>query len=72
LRQSLPREGQRRRVDRAQLRRVLDQLAKSDVLSLDRLARSTRDLLNTLATITANCAGFRSLSMTHVSYTQMF
>jgi DNA invertase Pin-like site-specific DNA recombinase len=56
----------------AQLRRVLDQLAKSDVLSLDRLARSTRDLLNTLATITANCAGFRSLSMTHVSYTQMF
>jgi DNA invertase Pin-like site-specific DNA recombinase len=54
------------------LRRVLDQLAKSDVLSLDRLARSTRDLLNTLATITANCAGFRSLSMTHVSYTQMF
>jgi DNA invertase Pin-like site-specific DNA recombinase len=44
------------------LRRVLDQLAKSDVLSLDRLARSTRDLLNTLATITGKGAGFRSLN----------
>jgi DNA invertase Pin-like site-specific DNA recombinase len=52
------------RADRAQLRRVLDQLAKRDVLMvtrLDRLARSTRDLLNTLATITAKGAGFRSL-----------
>ena len=39
-------------------------LAKGDVLivtRLDRLARSTRDLLNTLATITGNGAGFRSL-----------
>ena len=37
---------------RAQLRRVLDQLDAGDVLMvtrLDRLARSTRDLLNTLA-----------------------
>jgi Resolvase, N terminal domain len=51
--------------DRAQLRRALGQLAKGDVLSvtrLDRLARSTRDLLNTLATITAKGAGFRSLN----------
>ena len=40
------------RADRAQLRRVLGQLVKGDVLTvtrLDRLARSTRDLLNTLA-----------------------
>src|SRR5271157_4399249 len=53
------------RADRAQLRRVLDQLDKGDVLMvtrLDRLARSTRDLLNTLATITAKGAGFRSLN----------
>jgi DNA invertase Pin-like site-specific DNA recombinase len=52
------------RADRAQLRRALDQLDKGDVLMvtrLDRLARSTRDLLNTLATITAKGAGFRSL-----------
>ena len=53
------------RGDRAQLRRVLDQLEKGDVLTvtrLDRLARSTRDLLNTLATITGKGAGFRSLN----------
>ncbi len=52
------------RADRAQLRRVLDQLDKGDVLTftrLDRLARSTRDLLNTLAAITGKGAGFRSL-----------
>jgi DNA invertase Pin-like site-specific DNA recombinase len=49
------------------LRRVLDQLDKGDVLTvtrLDRLARSTRDLLNTLATIAAKGAGFRSLGDT--------
>jgi DNA invertase Pin-like site-specific DNA recombinase len=53
--------------DRAQLRRVLGQLEKGDVLMvtrLDRLARSTRDLLNTLATITGKGAGFRSLNDT--------
>jgi DNA invertase Pin-like site-specific DNA recombinase len=53
------------KTDRVQLRRALDQLAKGDVLMvtrLDRLARSTRDLLNTLATITAKGAGFRSLN----------
>jgi hypothetical protein len=43
------------KTDRAQLRRLLNQLAAGDVVMvtrLDRLARSTRDLLNTLATIT--------------------
>ncbi len=52
------------KTDRAQLRRVLDQLAAGDVLMvtrLDRLARSTRDLLNTLAAVTEKKAGFRSL-----------
>jgi DNA invertase Pin-like site-specific DNA recombinase len=50
--------------DRAQLRRVIGQIAEGDVLTvtrLDRLARSTRDLLNALATITGKGAGFRSL-----------
>jgi DNA invertase Pin-like site-specific DNA recombinase len=53
------------KTDRAQLRRLLDQLAAGDVVTvtrLDRLARSTRDLLNTLAAITEKTkAGFRSL-----------
>src|SRR5271165_2302444 len=52
------------KTDRAQLRRVLAQIDKGDVLTvtrLDRLARSTRDLLNTLAAITGKGAGFRSL-----------
>ena len=52
------------RSDRAQLRRAVEQLAKGDVLMvtrLDRLARSTRDLLNTLAAIADKGAGFRSL-----------
>ena len=42
------------KTDRAQLRRLLNQLDAGDVLMvtrLDRLARSTRDLLNTLAAI---------------------
>jgi DNA invertase Pin-like site-specific DNA recombinase len=54
------------------LRRALDQLDKGDVLTvtrLDRLARSTRDLLNTLATIAAKGAGFRSLGDTWVDTT---
>ena len=53
--------------DRSQLRRVLDQLGAGDVLMvtrLDRLARSTRDLLNTLDTIADRKAGFRSLGDT--------
>src|SRR3954447_1402178 len=52
------------KTDRSQLRKALDQLDNGDVLMvtrLDRLARSTRDLLNTLATITERKAGFRSL-----------
>jgi DNA invertase Pin-like site-specific DNA recombinase len=52
------------KTDRNQLRKALDRLDAGDVLMvtrLDRLARSTRDLLNTLATITDRKAGFRSL-----------
>jgi DNA invertase Pin-like site-specific DNA recombinase len=44
---------------------LLAELAPGDVLAvtrLDRLARSTRDLLNTLAQITAKEAGFTSLA----------
>jgi DNA invertase Pin-like site-specific DNA recombinase len=51
-------------VDRPQLRRLLSEVAAGDVVMvtrLDRLARSTRDLLNTLAAITEKKAGFRSL-----------
>jgi DNA invertase Pin-like site-specific DNA recombinase len=55
------------KTDRSQLRKALDQLDTGDVLMvtrLDRLARSTRDLLNTLATIADRKAGFRSLGDT--------
>jgi DNA invertase Pin-like site-specific DNA recombinase len=55
------------KTDRAQLRRSLAQLVAGDVLMvtrLDRLARSTRDLLNTLAAIADKKAGFRSLGDT--------
>src|ERR1700687_829273 len=55
------------KADRAQLRRLLDVLDAGDVLTvtrLDRLARSTRDLLNTLAAITGKKAGFRSIGDT--------
>ena len=51
-------------IDRPQLRRLLSEVATGDVVMvtrLDRLARSTRDLLNTLAAITEKKAGFRSL-----------
>jgi DNA invertase Pin-like site-specific DNA recombinase len=47
-----------------QLRRAIGQLQKGDVLlvtRLDRLARSTRDLLNTLDAIAQKGAKFRSL-----------
>jgi DNA invertase Pin-like site-specific DNA recombinase len=43
-------------------RRAIDAIDKGDVLTvtrLDRLARSTRDLLNTLAAITGKGAGFQ-------------
>src|SRR3954451_360721 len=52
------------KTDRMQLRRSIDALGPGDVLMvtrLDRLARSTRDLLNTLAVIAGKKAGFRSL-----------
>ena len=51
--------------DRAQLRRAIAALGEGDTLlvtRLDRLARSTRDLLNTLAQIADKGAGFRSLT----------
>src|SRR6516165_7093304 len=53
------------KTDRSQLRRVIDQFDAGDVLMvtrLDRLARSTRDMLNTLAAIADRKAGFRSLN----------
>ena len=52
------------KTDRAQLAKALATLDAGDVLMvtrLDRLARSTRDLLNTLGTIADRKAGFRSL-----------
>jgi DNA invertase Pin-like site-specific DNA recombinase len=52
------------RTDRAQLARLVAQLNAGDILMvthLDWLARSTRDLLNTLAQIAGREAGFRSL-----------
>lgn len=55
------------KTDRTQLDRLLNVLKEGDVLlvtRLDRLARSTRDLLNMLATITGRKAGFRSLADT--------
>src|SRR3954447_24743683 len=53
--------------NRAQLHRALNALEKGDVLivtRLDRLARSTRDLLNTLALIAEKRAAFRSIGDT--------
>jgi DNA invertase Pin-like site-specific DNA recombinase len=55
------------KTDRAQLCRVIEALQPGDVLAvtrLDQLARSTRDLLNTLAAITAKKASFKSLGDT--------
>jgi DNA invertase Pin-like site-specific DNA recombinase len=55
------------KTDRSQLRRALGQLDAGDVLMatrLDRLARSTRDLLNTLADIAGKKVGFRSVGDT--------
>ncbi len=54
------------KTDRAQLR-ALKEIDEGDVLMvtrLDRLARSTRDLLNTLAQIADKGAGFKSLADT--------
>ena len=55
------------KTDRAELARLMKSLQKGDVLivtRLDRLARSTRDLLNILATVAEKGAGFRSLTDT--------
>ncbi len=55
------------KTDRAELRKVLAKLDEGDVLMvtrLDRLARSTRDLLNILAAITDHKAGFCSMGDT--------
>jgi DNA invertase Pin-like site-specific DNA recombinase len=52
------------RADRKQLAKAIARLDKGDVLvvtRLDRLARSTRDLLNILDTVAKKRAGFRSL-----------
>jgi DNA invertase Pin-like site-specific DNA recombinase len=52
------------RGDRAELAKVVRRLEPGDVLvvtRLDRLARSTRDLLNVLASVTERGGGFRSL-----------
>src|SRR3954467_2063325 len=52
------------RADRPELARLLRSLAPGDsvlVTRLDRLARSTRDLLNTLAAVAEKKAGFRSI-----------
>ena len=55
------------KTDRAQLAKVIGLLKEGDTLivtRLDRLARSTRDLLNTLGTIADRKAAFRSLADT--------
>ena len=55
------------RADRSQLKRLLRVVERGDVVivtRLDRLARSTRDLLNILGTIAESGGGFRSLSDT--------
>src|ERR1700751_3190893 len=52
------------RADRSELVKLLNPVAQGDtviVTRLDRLARSTRDLLNILAKIGDRGAGFRSL-----------
>jgi DNA invertase Pin-like site-specific DNA recombinase len=53
------------RSDRAELAKLLKRLGPGDVVvvtRLDRLARSTRDLLNVLDTIAKAGAGFRSIA----------
>jgi DNA invertase Pin-like site-specific DNA recombinase len=52
------------KTDRAELAKVISRLQPDDVLvvtRLDRLARSTRDLLNVIAAVSECGAGFRSL-----------
>ena len=52
------------KTDRAELAKVIARLESGDVLvvtRLDRLARSTRDLLNVIDAVSKRGAGFRSL-----------
>ena len=67
MQEGVPRSGERRKNRPGAASPVLGQLDAGDVLTvtrLDRLARSTRDLLNTLAAITGKNAGFKSLGDT--------
>src|SRR3954452_5575265 len=53
------------KTDRAELRKVIAKLAEGDTLivtRLDRLARSTRDLLNVMHQVSERGAGFKSLA----------
>src|SRR5689334_22431001 len=53
------------KTDRKQLAKAIAALVAGDVLlvtRLDRLARSTRDLLNVLAAVADKAAGFRSVA----------
>ena len=55
------------KTDRAELAKLLGKTESGDVLvvtRLDRLARSTRDLLNVIAALTERGAGFKSLKDT--------
>ena len=57
----MQRDGKRSpQADRAERPKALAQLNEDDVLMVARLARSTRDLFNTLATIIDRKAGSRS------------
>jgi DNA invertase Pin-like site-specific DNA recombinase len=65
MQEGVSRNGQRRRPTAVSFARRSIKLDAGDVLMvtrLGRLARSTRDLLNTLGTIADRKAGFRSLS----------
>ena len=64
LRQGLPGEGKRGEDRPGELAKVIRRLEAGDVLMvsrLDRLARSTRDLLNVVQAIGERGAGFKSL-----------
>src|SRR4029079_18468124 len=55
------------KTDRAELAKVISKMEPADVLvvcRLDRLARSTRDLLNIIEALTQRGAGFKSLKDT--------
>src|SRR5215831_1226428 len=55
------------KTDRAELAKLISRIESGDVLvvtRLDRLARSTRDLLNIIAALTERGAGFKSLKDT--------